>query len=85
MAGVFKNLDASDIRLTPFQTHKRWNGVVAYTNYYDNVLAQPDILGVLSDTPQLLYATDLSSSSLLKLNPNDNNPYSVLASTVVLI
>jgi hypothetical protein len=83
MAGVFKNLDASDIRLTPFQTHKRWNGVVTYTNYYDNVLAQPDILGVLSDTPQLLYATDLSSSSLLKLNPNDNNPYSVLASTVV--
>ena len=83
MAGIFKNLDASDVRLTPFQTHKKWNGVVAYTNYYDNIVAQPEILGTLADTPQLLYATDLSSSSLIKLNPNDNNPYTALTSTTV--
>ena len=83
MAGIFKNLDASDVRLTPFQTHKKWNGVVTYTNYYDNVLAQPEILGVLADTPQLVYATDVSSSRLLKLNPNDNDPYTILASTIV--
>ena len=83
MAGIYKNLDASDIRLTPFQTHKKWNGVVVYTNYYDNVLAQPDILGTLADTPQLVYATDISSSRLLKLNPNDNDPYTLLASTTV--
>lgn len=83
MAGIYKNLDASDIRLTPFQTHKKWNGVVVYTNYYDNVLAQPEILGTLADTPQLVYATDISSSRLLKLNPNDNDPYTLLASTTV--
>ncbi len=33
MAGIFKNLDASDIRLTPFRAYKQFEGVNSYTTY----------------------------------------------------
>lgn len=31
MAGVFKSLDKSDVRITPFRTHKLWSENVSYT------------------------------------------------------
>lgn len=33
MAGIFKNLDQSDIRLTPFRAYKRFSGTDAFTTY----------------------------------------------------
>lgn len=76
MAGVFKNLDASDIRLTPFKAHKKWFSTVCYKNYYSNVLASPTSIGSLEGSDSLgfrgLYANDVSSSRVLRLNQHDN-------------
>lgn len=33
MAGIFKNLDQSDVRLTPFRAYKRFSGTNAFTTY----------------------------------------------------
>lgn len=33
MPGIFKNLDASDIRLTPFRAYKQYEGVNSYVTY----------------------------------------------------
>lgn len=33
MAGIFKNLDASDIRLTPFRAYKQYEGASSYVTY----------------------------------------------------
>jgi len=71
MAGVFKNLDASDVRLTPFQTHKKWNDTICYTNYYSNVLAHPTSVGGLpgGGFTQYAFAIDVSGSQILRLLP----------------
>lgn len=81
MAGIFKNLDASDIRLTPFRSHKKWNSTVCYENYYSNVQANPESIGLLTNQSTRLYASDASSSRILKLNQSDN--YEVLADEVI--
>ena len=78
MAGIFKNLDASDIRLTPFRSHKKWNSTVCYDDYYYNVQADPESIGLLQNETNRVYATDASSSRILKLNQGDN--YEILAS-----
>jgi len=33
MAGIFRNLDQSDVRLTPFRAYKRFSGTDAFTTY----------------------------------------------------
>ena len=75
MAGVFKNLDAADIRLTPFRAHKKWYSTICYKDYYSNVLASPVSIGSLEGSSKAgvrgLYATDVSSSRLLRLNQDD--------------
>lgn len=81
MAGVFKNLDSSDIRLTPFQTHKKWNDVVCYTNYYSTVNARPVSVGGLVNVVDRAYATDVSSSSVMRLDSSDE--YTVLSTFTV--
>lgn len=81
MAGIFKNLDASDIRLTPFRSHKKWNSTVCYENYYSNVLANPESIGLLQNHTTRLYASDASSSRILKLNQSDD--YEVLADETI--
>lgn len=81
MAGIFKNLDASDIRLTPFRSHKKWNSTVCYDNYYSNVQANPESIGLLQNQTNRLYASDASSSQIFKLDQNDN--YSVLGDETV--
>jgi hypothetical protein len=78
MAGVFKNLDSSDIRLTPFQTHKKWNDAVCYTNYYSTVNARPASVSGLVNVADRAFATDISSSRVLRLDSSDN--YTVLSS-----
>lgn len=81
MAGVFKNLDASDIRLTPFQTHKKWNDQICYTNYYSTVLANPVSVSGLLNITNRAYATDISSSKVMRLDSSDN--YTVLSTSTV--
>ena len=75
MAGVFKNLDAADIRLTPFRAHKKWYSTICYKDYYSNVLASPVSIGSLEGSSKAgvrgLYATDVSSSRILRLNQDD--------------
>jgi len=78
MAGVFKNLDSSDIRLTPFQTHKKWNDAVCYTNYYSTVNARPVSVGGIINVVDRAFATDVSSSRVLRLDSSDE--YTVLSS-----
>lgn len=81
MAGVFKNLDASDIRLTPFQTHKKWSDVTCYTNYYNNVLSNPiQVSGLPAGgfTQDSVYSVDVSSSSILRLRPSEG--YEIIGS-----
>lgn len=77
MAGVFKNLDASDIRLTPFQTHKKWDDVICYTNHYNTVSVHPTSVSGLLGVQDRAYATDVSSSRVLRLDTADN--YSILS------
>ena len=81
MAGVFKSLDASDIRLTPFQTHKKWNDQICYTNYYSTVLAHPASVSGLLNTVDRVFAADVSSSKVLRLDASDN--YTVLTTATV--
>lgn len=81
MAGVFKNLDASDIRLTPFKTHKKWNDTVCYVNYFDSVDAHPIAAGGLLNVTNRVYITDTSSSTIQRLDSSDQ--YTVLSSVTV--
>jgi len=85
MAGVFKNLDASDIRLTPFQTHKKWTDVTCYTNYYTSVNSNPiQVSGIPAGgfTQDSVYSVDVSSSSILKLRPSED--YEIVGNLSVL-
>lgn len=77
MAGVFKNLDASDIRLTPFRTHKKWNNAICLVDYYSQVQANPINVGLLPNESLKLYATDLDNSELKKLDQADQ--YTILS------
>ncbi len=81
MAGVFKNLDASDIRLTPFQTHKKWTDIVCYNNYYSTVVAHPVAVGGLLNIDDRTFASDISSSRILRLDSSDQ--YTVLSSYTI--
>jgi hypothetical protein len=81
MAGIFKNLDASDIRLTPFRSHKKWNSTICYDNYYTNVQANPESIGLLENEVTRVYVSDASSSRILKLNQSDR--YEILADEIV--
>lgn len=44
MAGVFKSLDKSDVRLTPFQAYKQWSGPDHYTLYVADYSTVPQYL-----------------------------------------
>ena len=92
MAGVFKSLDASDIRLTPFKAHKKWDGDLCYNNYFSNVNIHPRTLGVLDSTDAVLlgtvhenknrlFAADPGTGKIYKLDTSDD--YSILATASV--
>jgi len=44
MAGVFKSLDKSDVRLTPFRAYKQWSGPTDYTLYVADYSTVPQYL-----------------------------------------
>ena len=81
MAGIFKNLDASDIKLTPFRSHKKWSSIVCYNDYYSNVLANPESIGLLQNQTTRVYASDASSSRILKLDQSDS--YTIIADETI--
>ncbi len=59
MAGVFKNLDRSDIRITPFRAYKAFSGASSYTTYLAEVSSTPAELGNDAlDSNATLYTTD---------------------------
>lgn len=45
MAGIFKNLDQSDARVTPFRAYKRFSGTSAFTTYSAILDTRPEDLG----------------------------------------
>lgn len=45
MAGVFKTLDRSDVRITPFRAYKAFSGVTSYTTYSAILSTTPIELG----------------------------------------
>lgn len=75
MAGIFKNLDASDIRLTPFRSHKKWNSTVCYDNYFSSVRRNPESIGLLENETNRVYVIDLQTELLIKLDQSDNYTY----------
>ena len=81
MAGIFKSLDASDIRLTPFRTHKQWYDTVTYKDYYPTVLANPISVSGIYEVSNRAYATDISSSTIIRLNTDDD--YTILGTKTI--
>ena len=81
MAGIYKTLDAADTKLTPFRSHKKWSSIVCYNNFYSNVLANPESIGLLQNQTEKVYASDASSSRILKLDQNDG--YTIIADEVI--
>ncbi|CAB4143517.1 hypothetical protein UFOVP450_158 [uncultured Caudovirales phage] len=45
MAGIFRNLDQSDVRLTPFRAYKRFSGVDAFVTYSATLDVNAEDLG----------------------------------------
>ncbi len=45
MAGIFRNLDQSDVRLTPFRAYKRFSGTDAFVTYSATLDTNPEDLG----------------------------------------
>ncbi len=59
MAGVFKSLDASDVRITPFRAYKAFSGADSYTTYSLQLSATPTELGNDAlDSDATLYTTN---------------------------
>ncbi len=92
MAGVFKSLDASDIRLTPFKAHKKWDGDLCYNNYFSNVNIHPRTLGILDssdgvtgygvhDNKDRIFAADPGTGRIYKLDSSDD--FNILATASV--
>ena len=71
MAGVFKSLDSSDVRVTPFRAYKAFSGANSYTAYSLAISATPTDLGNDSlDTVSSLYTTNdvLKNSAWRSIN-----------------
>lgn len=68
MAGIFKNLDKSDIRLTPFRAYKRFSGTAAYTTYSALLSTTSEQIGndalITSSNTNLFTTNGLSKNSV---------------------
>jgi len=80
MAGIFKSLDQSDIRITPFRTYKLWADHLNYCDYTyqldSNSLSIPRQISTLTSNPRYIYTVDLTNYDIAKLDTNDK--YAVL-------
>lgn len=72
MAGVFKSLDKSDVRLTPFRAYKQWNDAITYCNYSESLetLTIPTLISFNQSGSELVIA---NSTQYAVLNPNSGN------------
>lgn len=68
MAGAFKSLDTSDVRITPFRAYKAFSGASSYTTYSLAISSTPAELGNDAlDTVANLYTTnDILKDSVWK-------------------
>jgi hypothetical protein len=67
MAGIFKNLDKSDVRLTPFRAHKLFSGPSAYTTYSAVINIEPEDIGnnqVINESGSLFTTYYVSKNSV---------------------
>jgi len=80
MAGIFKSLDQSDVRVTPFRTYKLWADHLNYCDYSyqlaNNALSIPQQVVTLTDNPQYIYTVDRPNGTIAKLDIRDD--YTVL-------
>jgi len=58
MAGIFKSLDQSDVRLTPFRTHKLWYDDINYCDYTNQIDVNVDQVGVMESNNDALFVVD---------------------------
>lgn len=82
MAGIFKSLDQSDIRVTPFRTHKLWYDNVSYCEYTNEVTGSITQIGTLQSNLSNIYIVDSGSGNIHKHNTADSQ-YELLQSVTV--
>ncbi len=72
MAGVFKSLDKSDVRLTPFRAYKQWSDTISYCNYSASLgtLTTPTTI-VLAETGTHLVIANTTDYAVL--DPTNEN------------
>lgn len=70
MAGVFKSLDKSDVRITPFRTHKLWSENVSYTKITltGSISISSSFSHAQSPYATTIYATDPSALTYLVIS-----------------
>lgn len=59
MAGIFKSLEKSDIRLTPFRTYKQWFDGIGYTFYTSSAVVTAPVYRLLSSWGSTYYGNDI--------------------------
>ena len=59
MAGIFKSLEKSDIRLTPFRTYKQWFDGIGYTFYTSSAAVSAPVSRLLSSWGSAYYGNDI--------------------------
>jgi hypothetical protein len=75
MAGVFKSLDKSDVRLTPFRAYKQWSDTISYCNYSASLgtLTNPTLITLSNNGGDLVIATTTNYAILDPTNENLEN------------
>jgi len=68
MAGIFKSIDQSDIRVTPFRSHKLWTDTSVSYGYASNSISTSNITKLFSQT--------------YNRSVNDNTFYALVSSSV---
>jgi len=71
MAGVFKSLDKSDIRITPFRAYKQWSDNITYCDYSPSLPPVTSPLHATFATTNRLLIANSTSASLLDYTSED--------------
>jgi hypothetical protein len=84
MAGIFKSLDKSDVRITPFHTHKLWSDNLGYSYSTGNstLTRLPSFLTSLENVNYRNYVYTIETGSNQRIKKIDiTDDYTVLASS----
>lgn len=71
MAGVFKSLDQSDIRITPFRAYKQWSDNISYCDYSPSLNPVTSPLHATFATANRLLIANGTSASFLDYTSED--------------